>query len=396
MKKYGYPLICTLSAVVILSGCVFLQRSAASGKYRVYFGTFMSEPGTGIYQAVLDIKKGTLSEATLAGEAFRPGFLAIHPDGRHLYCVGEPAGFKGKSAGSVCAFEIDPISGTLKLLNSQPTGGVGPCHLIVDPTGKNVLSAQYAGGSCTVLPIAPDGSLKPRSSFYRHKGASGVVPKRQNAPHAHSINLDASGRFAFVADLGLDKILIYRFDSETGTLTPNHPPYVKTVPGGGPRHFVFHPSGKFAYVNLEISSQVTAFQYDAASGMLTPIQTLSTLPKGFKGKNTTAEIRVTPDGRFLYVSNRGHNSIAMFAIDTKTGKLESLGTEPTRGEIPRNFNLDPTGSFLIAVHQKSDNATLFRINRKTGRLEFTGTEIKVPQSVCVRFLPLRYDGIFHP
>jgi 6-phosphogluconolactonase len=389
MRKNCFALAVLLTIGFILSGCLSTDGSAAADKYRVYFGTFNTTPGTGIYKAVLDVKAGTLSEATLAGEAVRAGFLAIHPDGKHLYAVGELGGFKGKSPGSVSAFEIDTATGNLKAINSQPVGGPGPCHLIVDPTGRNVLSAQYSGGSCTVVPIAKDGSLRSRSSFHQHVGGSGVVERRQNAPHAHSINLDPAGRIAVVADLGLDQVVIYQFDPAAGTLTPNDPPFVKTAPGGGPRHFIFHPSGEFGYTNLEITSQVTAFKYDAASGTLTPIQTLPTLPKGYTDRNSTAEIRVTPDGRFLYVSNRGHNSIAMYAIDQKTGNLTSLGNEPTRGEVPRNFNLDPTGSYLIAVHQKSNNATLFKVNKKTGKLEFTGGEIEVPKSVCVRFLPIQ-------
>jgi 6-phosphogluconolactonase len=362
---------------------------AEPDKVRVYFGTSCSDPGTGIFQSTLDMKTGQLSEATLAAEAVSPGFLAIHPDGKHLYSVGELGGFKGKSPGSVSAFKIDTATGILEPLNSQPVGGLGPCHLIVDPSGRNVLTAQYGGGSCSVLPISTDGSLKPCSDFHQHTGGSGVVPNRQDAPHTHSINLDAAGRIAIVADLGLDQILIYQFNPEAGTLVPNDPPFVATEPGGGPRHFVFHPNGKFAYVNLELSSQVTAFEYDAARGALTAIQTLPTLPAGFEGDNSTAEIRTTPDGRFLYVSNRGHNSIAMYAIDAKkTGKLTPLGFEPTRGEIPRNFNLDPTGTYLIAAHQKSNNATVFKIDKKTGLLSFTGSEIAVPKAICVRFLPI--------
>jgi 6-phosphogluconolactonase len=377
-----------LTAVLLTGGCRSTDASETPDQSRVYFGTFTTGAGEGIYHSTLDMKSGQLTEATLAGEAVRAGFLAMHPDGKHLYAVGELGGFKGRSPGSACAFEIDEATGKLKPLNSQPVGGPGPCHLIVDPAGRNILTAQYSGGSCSVLPINADGSLGPRTSFHQHTGGSGVVAKRQDAPHAHSINLDAAGRIAVVADLGLDRILIYQYDRDQGTLTPNDPPFVKTAPGGGPRHFVFHPSGKFAYANLEITSQVTAFEYDAARGALSEIQTLPTLPGDFEGGNSTAEIRVTPDGRFVYVSNRGHNSIAMFAVDAQTGKLTALGHEPTRGDIPRNFNLDPTGTYLIAAHQKSDNATVFRIDRETGRLSFTGSEITVPKAVCVRFLPM--------
>lgn len=377
-----------LSAGILLGAPPNAGGAPVAAKYRVYFGTATSGPGQGIFQSTLDMETGQLEKATLAGEAVRPGFLAIHPDGKHLYAVGELGGFKGKSPGSVSAFGIDPSTGNLDPLNSQPVGGDGPCHLIVDPSGRNVLTAQYGGGSCSVLPLHADGTLQPHSDFHQHTGGSGVVPDRQDAPHAHSINLDASGRIAVVADLGLDQILIYRFDPEAGTLVPNDPPFVATEPGGGPRHFIFHPSGNFAYANLELSSRVTAFEYDAMRGALKAIQTLPTLPADYKGINSTAEIRTTPDGRFLYVSNRGHDSIAMYAVEQNTGKLALLGFEPTRGETPRNFNIDPTGTYLLAANQKSDNVTVFKINKETGRLAFTGSEIAVPKAICVRFLPI--------
>jgi 6-phosphogluconolactonase len=285
----------------------------------------------------------------------------------------------------VLAFRIVEPEGTLTNVNVRISGGLLACHVSIDPTGRNLLVANYLGGSCAVLPIQRDGSLAPISSLQQHTG-SGPNPKRQTAAFTHSINCDPSGHFAIVADLGIDKIMTYRFDAADGTLTPNDPPFIATEPGGGPRHFTFHPSGKFAYADLELSNKVVVFQYDDKWGGLTEIQTISTLPDGFSGESTASEILTTPDGRFLYVANRGHNSLAIFAIDAATGKLTPLGHEPVRGENPRNFNIDPTGAFLIAVNAKPGNAVVFRINRETGLLEFTGSEIEVPNPGCVRFL----------
>jgi len=277
-------------------------QADAADAYYVYIGTYTGGKdgeSKGIYRFTLDAKTGEASEPVLAAEATNPSFLAVHPDGTHLYAVGEIGRFQGKSAGSVSAFTIDPASGELKPLNTQASGGSGPCHLVVDPSGRSVLVANYGGGSCAALPIGDGGQLQEASSFHQHAGSS-VSPRRQKGPHAHSINTDPAGKFAFVADLGLDKILIYRLDAASGKLTPHDPPFVKAVPGGGPRHFAFHPSGKFAYTNLEMTSQVTAFSYDAAKGTLEPIHTLSTLPDDYKGNNSTAET--------LPGSSRSHSS----------------------------------------------------------------------------------------
>ncbi|MCS6863066.1 MAG: lactonase family protein, partial [Abditibacteriales bacterium] len=313
------------------------------GKLMVYVGTYTGTKSKGIYVFEMDYTSGAVSPARLAGEAIHPSFLAIHPNGRFLYAVGEVSDFAGKKSGGVSAFAIDASTGHLTLLNQQSSGGAGPCHLVVDNAGKNVLVANYGGGSVAVLPIQADGTLREASCFIQHTGKS-VNPQRQEAPHAHSINLDAANRFAFVADLGLDKVLIYRFDAAKGTLTPNDPPAATVAPGAGPRHFAFHPSGRYAYVINEMGNTVTAFHYDAQKGILTEIQTLSTLPQGYTDVSHTAEVQVHPSGKFLYGSNRGHDSIAIYSIDQNTGRLSLVNIVSTQGKTPRNFGIDPTGT----------------------------------------------------
>ncbi len=359
------------------------------GKIRVYIGSYTQGKSEGIYVSELDLGSGELSDPRLAAKAVNPSFLAIHPTRKFLYAVGEIDDFKGKKTGGVSAFTIDSKDGRLTLINQQSSQGGGPCYLVVDNTGKSVLVANYGGGSVACLPIRADGSLSEAGTFIQHEGSS-VTPQRQAGPHAHSINVDAANRFAVAADLGLDKLLVYRLDAARARLTPNDPPSVSVPPGGGPRHFVFHPGGKFAYANNEITCTVTAFAYDADKGKLTKIHTTSTLPVGLevKSSDSTAEVRVHPNGRFLYVSNRGHNSIAIFTIDAATGRLTASGHASTRGEIPRNFNLDPSGRYLLAANQATDNVVVFRVDSKTGQLAPTGSEIEVGNPVCVRFMEI--------
>jgi 6-phosphogluconolactonase len=382
----------TLAGTLLASSLVACHALAAAsepggnaaGTLRVYIGTYTRGASKGIYLAQLDTATGKLDTPVLAAEAKNPSFLAIHPNRRFLYAVGELGNFEGKPAGAVGAFAFEE-SGKLRPLNQQSSGGAGPCHLVVDPSGRNVLVANYSGGSVACLPIRDDGSLGPATSFIQHEGSS-VDPRRQKGPHAHSINLDAAGRFAFVPDLGLDKVLIYRLDAAAGKLAPNAPPFARLDPGAGPRHFAFHPNGRYAYVINEMASTVTAFSYDAARGALKPLQTVSTLPGGFEGNNTTAEVVVHPSGRFLYGSNRGHDSIAVFSIDPATGKLAPLGHTSTRGRTPRNFNLDPTGTWLLAANQSTDNVAVFRVDARTGKLRPTGQSVTVGAPVCIEML----------
>ena len=354
----------------------------------VYVGTYTGSGSKGIYVCRMDTATGSLTPTGDVAETKNPSFLAIHPNGRSLYAVSEIADYGRKPTGGVSAFAIDRRTGGLTPLNQRASHGRGPCHVSVDATGKSVLVANYGSGSLAVLPIAGDGRLEEASDTVQHEGGS-VNASRQKGPHAHSITLDPANRFAFAADLGIDKVMIYRLDASRGKLTPGDPPWAKVAPGAGPRHFAFHPSAKYAYVINELDSTMTAFAYNASTGALTEIETLSTLPADWQGKNSCADVHVHPNGKFLYGSNRGHDSIAIYAIDPATGRITPRGHTSTRGKAPRNFNIDPTGTFLLAANQDTDNIVTFRIDAQSGSLSFTGQELELPKPVCIRFLPRR-------
>jgi 6-phosphogluconolactonase len=384
-----------LSSLAALGVPSTAKGQAAAGSdatpeaYWVYVGTYTGggEHGSqGIYLLELDVRSGKLSAPRLAATVGNPSFLAIHPSRKFLYAVNEQGEFRGRRGGGVSAFAIDPENGTLRALNQQSSAGSGPCHLVVDRAGKNVLAANYGSGTLACLPIESDGTLRAASSSIQHQG-TGADPGRQSGPHAHSINLDADNRFAVAADLGLDKVFIYAFDAAQGKLTPNEPAFAKVAPASGPRHFAFHPGGGFGYVINEMANTVTAFAYDAGKGSLTEIQTISTLPEDFKGTSHTAEVQVHPSGKVLYGSNRGHDSIAIFAIDPSTGRLSTIGFEPTQGKNPRNFALDPTGAYLLAENMGSDTIVVFRIEAETGALRPTGQTVALPQPVCIKMIP---------
>ena len=367
------------AAALFLSIATFTQAK----DMLVYFGSGGNE-SKGIYVARLDMESGKLSDPTVAVAANRPGFLAFNPDKTRLYSIGRMTGADGKSTGSVEAYNIDRATGKLTAINKQPTRG-GVCHLDVDALGKCVMVANYGGGSVVSYPINDDGSIGPAASFIQHVGSS--VTDRQKGPHAHSINVDAANRFAIAADLGLDKLLVYRLDPQTAKLTAHNE--VKVAPGAGPRHFTFHNNEKFGYVLNELNGTITAFSYDAEEGKLSEIQTISTLPAGYDAWNSTAEIRMDPRGKFIYASNRGHDSIAVFRADPQTGKLTFVAREGTRGHHTRNFCIDPTGKFLLAAAMKDDRVSVFRIDSDTGKLEYTGHRIDVPGPMCVRFLEVQ-------
>ena len=372
-----------LTAMTICLGICTLAQ-CADRKIRVYLGTYTRRESRGIYVSDLNMTSGALSEPRLAAATDNPTFLAIHPSGRFLYAAGGAMRIDGKATGLVTAFAMDKTTGKLMQLNRQSSGGRGPCHVVVDANGRCALAANYSSGSIASLPIGPDGKLRPAASVIQHKGSS-VNKRRQGGPHAHSINLDRANRFAVAADLGADKLFVYNFDSAKGTLKPHDPPAVKLAPGAGPRHFAFHPSGKFAYVINELDSTITAFAFDAKKGTLAKLPTVSTLPADFKGSNTTAEVQVHPSGKFLYGSNRGHDSLAILVIDSKSGKLTPVGHQPTGGRTPRNFGIDPTGRYILAANQNSNNVVVFQVDQATGKLKPTGSSITVSAPVCVKF-----------
>jgi len=359
--------------------------TAGPSTLRIYVGTYTS-PATGskgIYLLELDTRSGELKPMGLAAEVASPSFLALHPNRRFLYAVGELNEFQGKKAGAVSAFAIDAQTGKLTLLNQQPSGGQGPCHVTVDPAGKCVLTANYTTGTVAALPIDNEGRLGEPTSIIQHIG-SGPNTKRQQGPHAHSINLDPAGRFAFAPDLGVDKVFVYRLATKDRSLVANDPPAAPIAPVSGPRHFAFHPTGHFAYVINELTSTITAFSYDAERGSLKELQTISTLPEGFTGDSFTADIHVHPNGKFLYGSNRGHDSIAIFAIAPDTGRLTAAGHEPTRGAWPRNLTIEPSGKWLLVANQKSNNVVTFAIDPRTGQLASTGKPLETHSPVCLQ------------
>ena len=376
----------TFCILAILSTFAFGAPAVFAAEYLVYFGTYTRGESKGIYVSRFDPASGRLGPIELAAETPSPSFLAIHPNKRFLFAVSELYAASGPKGGAVSAFQIDRASGKLTLLNTVSSKGGGPCHLAIDKTGKFVAVANYGTGSAAVLPIAADGRLGEASGFQQHSGSS-VDPKRQKGPHAHSVNFSPDNRFLMVADLGLDQGVDYRFVAAKGTIEPNDPPYATVKPGGGPRHFTFHPNGRFAYAINEMGNTVTAFAYDAKRGALKELQMITTLPKDFTGTNHTAEVLAHPSGKFLYGSNRGHNSIAVFSIGGK-GTLTSVGQTSTQGEVPRNFNLDPAGGWLLAANQNTDNVVVFRIDQKTGRLEPHGQSARVVAPVCIKFLAL--------
>ncbi len=375
-----------MKAICVLLAALSAPCAWSAEQFLVYIGTYTRQKSKGIYVYRFDAGSGKLDPIGLAAETANPSFLAVHPSRKFLYAVGEMYG--PQKGGAVSAFRIDAGTGQLTLLNSVSTRGAGPCHLMVDKTGKCLVAVNYGSGSVASFPVKEDGSLGEASGFVQHAGSS-VDPKRQQGPHAHSVNVSPDNRFAVVADLGLDQVLVYRLDPAKAMIEANDPPFVKVNPGAGPRHFTFHPGGKFAYVINEIKSTVTAFSWEAARGAFKEIETVSTLPQDFTGVNHTAEVQAHPSGRFLYGSNRGHNSIAVFAIDTRKGTLTPVERVPTQGKTPRNFGIDPTGSWLIAAHQDSDSLVVFRIDKKTGKLTPTGQQLEVGAPVCVKFLPLK-------
>jgi 6-phosphogluconolactonase len=388
----------TLLVVVFLLTSLSIAAAPAAdhGKYIFFVGTYTMDDGKktkseGIYAYSYDAATAQITPVGLAAETTNPSFVAISPNGKFLYAVNEVQNYQGPNSGGVSAFAIDRdngghATGKLTFLNEVPSRGADPCYIIVDKSGKHVLVANYTGGSVAVFPILADGKLGEATAFVQHTG-KGANPQRQEGPHAHSIDLSPDNRFAFVDDLGLDEVKVYKFDSAKGSLTPNDPPFAKVEAGSGPRHFALHPNGKFAYVVSEMAGIVTVFAADLKAGTLHSVQTISTLPKGFTGLIEDAEIEVHPSGKFLYASNRGDaNSIAVYAIDPEKGILSLVDITPTQGKTPRHFQIDPTGTLLFAENSQSNNTVVFHIDPKTGKLTPTGRVLDVGSPVCVKFL----------
>jgi 6-phosphogluconolactonase len=378
-----------LTLAIYVLGAVVLPGSnpkaaETNAPFHVFIGAYTGPKNKGIQHARFDPAKGTLSAPELAFELTNPSFLAVHPDQRKIYAAGEV--FKGGKSGVVTALAVDPKTGRLDRLNQQPSEGSGPCHLSVDKTGRSVLVANYGSGSIACLPLDNEGQLSPATSFIQHTGSS-VNPQRQKEPHAHCIEADPSNRSVLACDLGLDKVFVYQFDPRRGTMAPATPPHTATKQGAGPRHLAFHPGGRFAYVINELDSTVAAYTWNARTGGLSELQRHSTLPVGYTNNSSCAEIAVHPSGKFIYGSNRGHDSITVFAIDESSGLLTAVQHASTEGKTPRFFAIDPTGRWLLACNQGSDSIVLFRIDPHTGRLTPTGQKTQVASPVCLVFVP---------
>jgi 6-phosphogluconolactonase len=391
MKITGRYFLFAFLGLALISP-LLLRATKNHAQYTAFIGTYTSTgdwrgatTSKGIYMSHYDSVRGILSAPELAVEATDPSFLVLHPSGKFLYAVNELETFPGEKSGAVSAFSIDPKTHKLLLLNKVSSGGAGPCHIALDRTGKFVFVANYDAGSTSVYPIGNDGRLEPPSSFIQHSGSGPA--KNQEGPHAHWMGTSLDNRFVLVADLGLDKILNYKFDATNGTLVPNDPPFTKIAPGSGPRHLAFATNGKFVYLVSELSAEVSAFRFDPATGALTPLQTQTTLPADYSGPKADAEIAVHPNGKFLYVSNRGHDSITLFTIDPITGLLTNKGQTSTQGKIPRAFVIDPSGQHLLVANQLSQSVLTYKIDPITGVLtpQPPLTTVQGPSSIV--FLP---------
>lgn len=355
----------------------------------IRFGTgkILQGKGEGIYVYRMDQTSGAMEPVSKTTGITNPSYLAFDSTGRFLYAVNELKTFENKPTGTVSAFAVDPKTGKLEFLNKRMTHGTDPCHVLVDKKREYMFVANFMSGSICVLPVLEDGSLGEASDFIQHQG-SGIDPVRQQGPHAHAVTLDEAGRFAFVPDLGLDKVMAYKFDSKRGMLEPNEVAWIKMKPGAGPRHVAFHRSGKFAFLINELDSTMASLSYDGRRGAFKVLQIVPTLPEGYEGESTCADVQVSPGGAFVYGSNRGHDSIVIYRINQHTGRLTYAGHQSTQGKTPRSFGIDPGGRFLLAANQDSDTVVTFRIEPKTGKLLPTGHTIQVPTPVCVKFLPV--------
>lgn len=364
----------------------------------VYVGTYTDSGSQGRAEGIFvyrfDSATGALRLVSSMADVVNPSFLAFDPTYRYVYAVNEVSTMAGQAGGAVSAFAIDHASGGLKLLNQQRSHGAAPCYLSVDQTGRWLLGANYGGGSIFIMPIAEDGRLKAATSVIRH--GSDQESSEQPTAHAHALLPDPRNRFVLATDLGLDTVFVYRLDTANGTLTTNDPPGVQSQTGAGPRHLAFHPNGRYVFVINELDSTLSSYAYDADDGRLEPIHTASTLPAGWDGENSGADLHLAPSGRFAYGSNRGHNSIAVFAIDEQTGRFTIIEHVATQGATPRNFALDPAGEWLIVANQTSNTLVTLRVDRESGTLTATGNTLEVPSPVCVMFLQPAAEVVEQP
>lgn len=379
----------TLTLALGLAALAAAVPAADDDGVTVYVGTYTGGTSRGIYRFRLDPATGEASAPALAAEARNPSFLALHPSGRFLYAVSETDELEGAPTGAVLAFAIEPKTGQLTLLNGQPSEGGAPCHLVVDRSGRNLLVANYGGGTVALLRIGADGRLAKASVVRVHEG-SGPLADRQRKAHAHGIYLDAAERFALAPDLGADRVFVYRFDAGAGALDPHGE--APLPPGSGPRHLAFSPSGRHVYVISELANTITAFGYDPERGTLSPIETVKTLPPGFTGQSYTAEIEVSPDGRFVYGSNRGHDSLAVFGTSAASGRLTPSGHVPVGGSWPRHFAIERTSGLLLVARQRSQSIGFFRLDPASGLPRPLGGSVAVDQPACLLALPAGGGG----
>lgn len=364
----------------------FTSAMSASSQL-IFIGTYTPKdsPSKGIYAVHLDPATGALDTPVLAAATPNPTFLAWHRDGQVLYALGEGPGPDGKTSGGIAAFDFKAATGTLSLLNSRGTGGTGTTHLAPDATARMLVTVAYGGGYIASFPLAPDGRLGERTSFILSQGPLGPNKERQDKPHPHSVTVSPNNQYVYICDLGRDLVCCYRLDPVTATLTPAGE--FASPPGAGPRHSKFTADGKFLYVINELSGSITTYACEPSTGALTPGATVSTLPADFTGTNTSAEIRFHPNGRFIYGSNRGHDSLVVFARDAASGALTRIQLEPSGGNHPRNFELSPDGRWLVCANRASNNLVVFKVDPLTGKMTPTGHTATVPEAVCVLFAP---------
>jgi 6-phosphogluconolactonase len=379
-----HHLVRSLVAILVAAMLTSASRTASAKDPVVFISSFAAGDRGGIHACRLELKTGTLKPLHRTTDVKNPFFLALSPDHRFLYSI-HAEQFGGKDNEQVAAYQVADRTGRLKLLNRQSALGSAACYLDVDQTGKTVLVANYSTGSVAALPMRKDGSLGKAVSFIQHAGSS-VDPARQKGPHAHCIVVGPNNRFAYAADLGLDQVLCYWLEAGKAKLAPARQPFVRTPPGAGPRHLAFHPGGKHLYVINELGNSVTLFDHDPETGILIERQTISTLPKGFAGKSYCADVKVTPNGRFLYGTNRGHDSIAAYRIGAG-GRLTLIGIEPSLGKGPQSLAITPDGKLLLCANMPGNNVAVFRIEAKTGALKSAGTPLELPSPSCIRLMP---------